>query len=75
MLTTEAATRKDRRTGLSDMQHRHFATVAEIIWSSFSDRGTYSKEDIAREFADRLKATNPKFDRKRFLRAAIGTSE
>lgn len=31
MLNNESALLKDKRTGLSDMQHRHYTTVATII--------------------------------------------
>ena len=65
-LTTQAATRKDLSTGLSEMQHRHFATVATII------RGLpehMNKTRIAEHFACELAKTNPRFDRERFMRA------
>lgn len=31
MLTQSAAIRKDTRTGMAKMEHRHFATIAVII--------------------------------------------
>jgi hypothetical protein len=67
MLTKDSAHKKDLRTGLSDMQHRHFATVATIIRGlpdAFGNRG-----EIAKWFATELATTNPRFDRRRFLLA------
>lgn len=65
-LTQKSANRKDIRTGKSDMQHRHFTTIAAII-RSFPD------VNIARvmtdHFADELQSTNPKFDPARFVAA------
>ena len=66
-LSVEAATRKDISSGLGEMQHRHFATVAAIIAEMGNDDGT--REYAAIHFADRLSRTNVRFDRKRFLRA------
>lgn len=72
-LSIEAAARKDRATGLSEMQHRHFSTVAAIIASMRGDldlRFSQGEVDrVAEHFADELAKTNPRFDRKRFLRA------
>lgn len=69
MLNTESALRKDKRTGLwGDMQHRHYATIAAIIASMPLPR----RLTVAREFADYLPATNPRFDRTRFLKACEG---
>lgn len=66
-LTTQAAHRKDINTGISDMQHRHFATVAAIIRSlPMTDA---DRECVAEHFAGELRYSNPKFDRKRFLAA------
>ena len=62
-LTDEAATRKDRTTGKSEMQHRHFATIAAILSNMNADRETCER------WADELAPTNYKFDRRRFLRA------
>ena len=66
-LTKESAARKDKRTGLAPMQHRHFATIAAII--NEMKAGTGYKTDLAETFAERLAETNPKFDRERFLAA------
>lgn len=65
MLSTEAASRKDARTGISPMQHRNFTTIATIISELNLDKNV--RFDVARQFADRLAFTNPKFDRQRFL--------
>lgn len=62
-LTDEAATRKDRNTGKSEMQHRHFATIAVILSNMNADRETCER------WADELAPTNYMFDRRRFLRA------
>lgn len=69
MLTTEAASRKDERTGLADMQHRHFATVAAIIRTMPEIPGDGTRERVAEHFANELVRTNPRFDRGRFLKA------
>ncbi len=69
-LETKAAHRKDITTGIADMQHRHFATIATIIREMPAD--VYGTEQIAEIFADRLRATNSNFDRDRFLRACAG---
>jgi len=72
-LTKKTAYRKDINCGIADMQHRHFATIATIIREI--DEGLIPcSEDATRKFmaelfADRLGATNPKFDRRRFLMA------
>lgn len=66
-LTQQTAHRKDLTTGISPMQHRHFATIAAIIRGMAAD--VYGPEQVATEFADRLCDTNPNFDRLRFLLA------
>lgn len=70
MLTDKAAHRKDITTGLADMQHRHFATIATIIREMPVD--VYRSEQIAEIFADNLARTNYRFNRDRFLRACRG---
>lgn len=65
-LSTKAAHRKDISTGISEMQHRHFATVATII-RALPDAGL--RADVAEHFADSLASSNPRFDRARFLAA------
>ena len=69
MLTPESATRKDKTSGLGEMQHRHFATVAAIIRSYHPETVASEADAIAEHFANELARTNPKFDRARFLRA------
>ena len=69
MLTTESASRKDQRTGKSEMQHRHFATVATIIKGMTGEDFEGLRGVIARRFADELASTNARFDRKRFIAA------
>ena len=66
-LSTAAATRKDKTTGKSEMQHRHFATVAAIIASL--PHGAKIQRQVAEHFADELATTNDRFDRRRFLQA------
>lgn len=71
-LTKNTAHRKDLNAGIGDMQHRHFATIATIIREMGEgamplDRA--SREMISHRFADRLRSTNPRFDRRRFLLA------
>lgn len=65
-LTKETANRKDLRTGVSPMQHRHYTTVAAII--RIMPEGL-SHREIALHFARELRPTNPNFDEERFLRA------
>lgn len=64
-MTPNSATAKDIRTGVSPMQHRHYATIAAIIREMPHD----SREFTAQWFANRLHDMNPKFDRARFMRA------
>jgi len=71
-MTDSAAIQKDRTSGLGEMQHRHFATVAAIIRSmekvNNQEHGFIDvREDVAHHFADNLAGTNPRFDRRRFL--------
>jgi len=65
MLTERAALNKDTTTGKADMQHRHFATIATILRNMGADRETVER------WADELVPTNPRFDRRRFIRAAL----
>lgn len=70
-LNPSAAFAKDTRTGLSELQHRHFATIAEIIRRLHAD-GTMTRADaetVAEHFAAELPPTNAKFDARRFLAA------
>lgn len=70
MLTKASAHRKDLTTGMADMQHRHFATIATIIRTRlYGDLTKEQRNIVAEAFADALPATNPNFDRRRFLLA------
>lgn len=66
-LKPDAALRKDLTTAittsLGDLQHRHFATIAAIL------RDLNAPTETCEQWADRLRHTNPRFDRARFLRA------
>lgn len=44
-LTTESALRKDRTSAMSPMEHRHFATIADIISRTTSNRGLHIGSD------------------------------
>ena len=69
-LNAETAFRKDRRTGKTKMEHRHFATVAAIIADDLATVATDNeRRAIAEVFANGLAGTNPRFDRRRFLKA------
>lgn len=65
-LSADAAFRKDRADGYGRLEHRHFATIAQIIREIPEDRRIVTAD----HFADRLERTNPRFDRERFLKAA-----
>lgn len=64
-LTAQTALRKDRNAGFAPMEHRHFATIAAIIF----DMPSEARHVSAISFANRRAATNPRFDRERFLAA------
>ncbi len=66
-LTKDTAHRKDLTSGLGAMEHRHFATIATIIREMPGHTSVHAMVAIA--FADRLGATNARFDRRRFLLA------
>ena len=72
MLTTESAARKDRTSGnVAKLEHRHFAFIAATI-AAMPDHAASlraQKASVAAAFADACTATNPRFDRARFLRA------
>jgi uncharacterized membrane-anchored protein len=63
-----AALTKDRGTRC-EMQHRHFATIAAIIREMANGQDENLRGIVAFAFARELAATNPRFDRDRFLRA------
>lgn len=69
-LTPESALRKDRNSGMAHLEHRHFATIATIIREGGAR--VPDRQFMAEIFAARLPETNPKFDRKRFMAAAVG---
>jgi len=52
------------------MTARDFRAIADII-ARF--QGLTVEESLARAFADMLAQTNPRFDRSRFLAAAMGS--
>lgn len=65
-LKTDAALRKDQlgaRYGAT-LEHRHFAVIAGILKERGDDPATVA------DWADRLRHTNPRFDRERFILAA-----
>lgn len=65
-LTAQAALNKDRTNAhahMGDLQHRHFAVIAGIL------RDMNAPTETCEQWADRLRHTNPRFDRARFLRA------
>ena len=66
-LKPTAALDKDRRTALAPMQHRHYASIAEVIHRL--EPAFYDPKSLAEHFARHLEKTNPRFDRERFLRA------
>jgi len=67
-LTVESAARKDRTSGNGSvrLEHRHFAFIAATIASM---PGDIERRIAAIHFAHECAATNPKFDRARFLAA------
>ncbi len=69
MLSTSTALRKDKNSASSSMEHRHFATIAAIIASMDLYGSKTVRNQVAAHFANELAATNPKFDRARFIRA------
>lgn len=69
-LTVKAAREKDLRTGISPMQHRHYATVATIIREIPEDvLAPASKQALAEYFCFRLRNSNLNFNPARFLAA------
>jgi hypothetical protein len=54
------------------MSRRHFELIAATIKALPAD--CYGSDQIAKAFADALRAENPRFDRSRFLKAC-GTEE
>ena len=73
-LKADAAARKDAlgATHPATLQHRHFAVIAGILADMDGENCGVSRgqhREICEHFADRLAATNPNFDRARFLAA------
>lgn len=81
MLKPDAALRKDRTTAPT-LEHRHFAFIAAML-ARMRPKHRYSTNnrvltthpdynrwlDTVQHFANACAATNPRFDRARFLRA------
>ncbi len=73
------AMRKDKSTGKFagvQMQHRHFAFIANVIASlpTHAPSLRAQKSSIASAFAEALVGTNPNFDRARFF-TAVGIDD
>lgn len=51
------------------LQRRHFQAIADIIGELGDEGETFTLDAVARKFADKLRYTNPQFDRDRFLTA------
>ena len=70
MLKQEAALRKDRTTR-TELQHRHFAFIASVIAGMPTHAASLraQQRSTALAFADACAASNPRFDRARFMRA------
>lgn len=62
-LSPEAALAKDRRADWCEFQHRHFATIADMLRDMDADYATVNA------WADRLARTNARFNRDRFIAA------
>lgn len=69
MLTAKAAHRKDLSGKPTTMTHQHFRKIAEIIRLYGSEQGEQDRAQVAAYFADELAATNPSFNRARFIAA------
>lgn len=64
-LSSKAALNKEIRNCGSELQRRHYATIAGIIRNLHED----VREKVALHFADELRGTNPQYSRSRFLAA------
>jgi hypothetical protein len=70
-LSDDAKSRKDAASvGKATLEHRHFAVIADILKNLHSMGDDKNRTWVADYFAHELAKTNPKFDRKRFLKAA-----
>lgn len=67
-LSEAAALSKDEKSGLSPLQHRHFATIATIINEI---RDTHARDRAIIAFTRRLPETNPNFNAERFRAACV----
>lgn len=82
-LSAESALRKDRTNAKSTLEHRHFAFIAATLLAMRPEVDNPAKLDPGEanaawyetwrqqvdHWADACAATNPRFDRARFLRA------
>ena len=73
MLSANAAHRKDLSAKPASMTHQHYRAIAAIIRQMSTTRHmiwtTQDAERVAVHFANELSATNPNFNRARFLAA------
>lgn len=71
MLTNKTANRKDIRTASNgvQMQHRHFALIAAILNNLQPKLDESEFATVVDQFWRDLAATNPRFDRDRFIAA------
>jgi hypothetical protein len=65
-MSPEAQAAKDRRGGIPQMQHRHFAFIARMIAELNPDIRT----QVARQFVKGLRLSNPQFSASRFYAAS-----
>ena len=74
-MTPAAAHRKDLNAKPATMSHAHFRTIAAVIRGMPTHAATLRAQQAscATAFADALAATNPNFDRARFLAACTST--
>jgi len=76
-LTIESAARKDKRNATgATFEHRHFAAIAAVLDSLHGDEirdreqpQTWTIHEVATAMASAFAASNPRFDRARFLAA------
>lgn len=51
------------------MTRQHFALIAAVLAPYVGEQEANIPASIAKDFADKLRTTNPNFNRERFLRA------
>lgn len=69
-LTAESAARKDKtNAGHATFEHRHFASLADMLARLHSVGNEKNRTWVCDYFAGELARTNPRFDRARFLKA------